>query len=262
MGVMGYNPYFTEGEKTVSFEIYDDISVPDRVISPVGTGAFVVAVWKGFRELKDFGVISEIPKMTISQAEGFSPIVDALESNFKKISEPKLLPMLDLGQETMKKTGKLITDMDRTKTISKFMGTGKKLFKESQKTFKKTTKMLSKYDKMKAIQKTTEVLSDIDKKAKQKMQYETGDLAHAIAFDDSLCLDLAKRAVESTNGFGETVNNSEIMDAFSLLGTEGIYADYASASTLAALIKLKHKGVIKNNERIVLLLTAHGLKNF
>lgn len=262
LGVVGYNPYFTEGEKTISFEIYDEISTLDRVIVPAGTGATVMAIWKGFRELKELGVVSEIPKMTISQAEGFSPIVNALESDYKKLSRAKILPALDMGQKTVRKTGKLITDMDKTKTLTKVMGTGKKFFKESQKTLKKTTKILTKYDKTKALKTTTKVLSDIDRKTRQKMQYETGDMAHAIAFRDSICLDMAKRAVESTGGFGETVNNPDLMDAFELLGKEGVYADYSSAAALAALIKLKGKGVIKKNERVVLVLTAHGLKNF
>jgi threonine synthase len=295
LGVAGYNPYFTEGEKTIAFEVYDEISTPDRVIVPAGTGAAVMAIWKGFRELKELGVLSEIPKMTISQAEGYSPIINALESNYKKLSKPVLMPVIDMGQETMKRTGKLITDtgkftekmitdIDKTKTMTKVMGTGRKLFKGSQKTLKKTgkiltdtgkktsklitktgrktTKMLTKYDKTKTLKKTTEMLTEIDKKTRQKLQYETGDIAHAIAFKESICLDLAKRAVESSNGFGETVHNSEIIDAFELLGKEGIYADYSSATTLAALIKLKHKNIVKKDERVVLVLTSHGLKNF
>jgi hypothetical protein len=210
--------------------------------------------------------------------------------------------MIDIGQKTMLKTGKLtgklltdtgkltgklltdtgkrITDIDKTKTISKVMGTGKKFvgsgkklfktglksskktFKKTTKTLKKTTDLIKKYDKTHALEKTTGVLSDIDKKTRQKLQYETGDMAHAIAVKDSICLDMVKRAVESTKGFGETVNNSEIMEAFELLGREGVYADYASATTLAALIKLKQKNVVKKNERVVLVLTSHGLKNF
>jgi threonine synthase len=76
------NPYRPEGQKTVAFEIVDQLNfeVPDRVILPVGNAANIWAVYKAFKEWRSLGWIDRIPMLTGIQAAGSAPIVEAFRS--------------------------------------------------------------------------------------------------------------------------------------------------------------------------------------
>src|SRR5215831_5524622 len=71
------NPYRLEGQKTVAFELMEqlDWKVPDHVIVPGGNLGNSSALGKGFLELRDLGLISRLPKISIIQAEGANPLV-------------------------------------------------------------------------------------------------------------------------------------------------------------------------------------------
>ena len=75
------NPFRPEGQKTVAFEIIDqlDFELPDRIILPVGNAANIWAVYKAFTEYRQLGWIDKIPKLTGVQAAGSAPIVDAYQ---------------------------------------------------------------------------------------------------------------------------------------------------------------------------------------
>ena len=65
-----YNPMTIEGKKTVSLELYKQLGKgPDIVFVSVGDGCILSGVYKGFRDLKQLGLISEIPKIIGVQAE-------------------------------------------------------------------------------------------------------------------------------------------------------------------------------------------------
>lgn len=79
-----FNPWRLEGQKTIAFEITEDIGVPDNVIVPVGNAGNIYAIWKGFTELMNIGVIEKIPRMIGIQAEGAAPIAKAIEKGLDK----------------------------------------------------------------------------------------------------------------------------------------------------------------------------------
>ena len=81
------NPFRLEGQKTIAFEIVDELGweVPDRVILPVGNAGNISAIYKGFKELKELGITDAIPKMTGIQAEGSRPVVDAIDRGLAEI---------------------------------------------------------------------------------------------------------------------------------------------------------------------------------
>ncbi|MDD2439138.1 MAG: threonine synthase [Methanosarcinaceae archaeon] len=85
------NPFRLEGQKTIGFEIADQLGfkVPDRVVLPVGNAGNITAIHKGFREFKKLGVTDAIPKMTGIQAEGSCPIVKAIKSGAENIKPEK-----------------------------------------------------------------------------------------------------------------------------------------------------------------------------
>jgi threonine synthase len=87
------NPFRLEGQKTIAFEIADELGweVPDRVILPVGNAGNISAIYKGFKELKSCGITDSIPKMTGIQAEGARPVVDAIDRKLEAI-EPERKP--------------------------------------------------------------------------------------------------------------------------------------------------------------------------
>jgi threonine synthase len=85
-----YNPYMSEGKKTVVYEICEQLGnrdiaksgrlvAPDVVVVPVGDGCIIGGVHKGFKDLLALGWIDQMPRIVGVQAEGSSPLVDAWE---------------------------------------------------------------------------------------------------------------------------------------------------------------------------------------
>jgi threonine synthase len=80
------NPFRLEGQKTIAYEIVDQLGfVPDKIILPVGNAGNISAIWKGFKEYFELGFIDALPKMVGIQAEGANPIVKMIENGEKKI---------------------------------------------------------------------------------------------------------------------------------------------------------------------------------
>jgi threonine synthase len=72
------NCYAYEGNKSVAYELYEQMEmVPEWVVVPVGSGPLLYGVWKGFRELRRFGLVERIPRLLAVQPEGCAPIVRA-----------------------------------------------------------------------------------------------------------------------------------------------------------------------------------------
>ena len=85
------NPYRPEGQKSVLFEIIDqlDYEVPDRIILPVGNAANIWAVYKACTELMEVGWIKKMPKLTGIQAAGSCPVATAFQDgSMDVIAEP------------------------------------------------------------------------------------------------------------------------------------------------------------------------------
>jgi threonine synthase len=77
------NPYRLEGQKTVAFELMEqlDWKVPDHVIVPGGNLANGSALGKGFTELRDLRLINTLPKISIIQAAGANPLARTMREN-------------------------------------------------------------------------------------------------------------------------------------------------------------------------------------
>jgi threonine synthase len=80
------NPYRLEGQKTIGFEILDQLGeVPDRIVLPVGNAGNISAIHKGLLELRELGFIDRLPMMTGIQAEGSAPVVRAVAENLPEV---------------------------------------------------------------------------------------------------------------------------------------------------------------------------------
>lgn len=74
--VNSINPYRLEGQKTAAFEICDTLGrAPDIQVMPVGNAGNITAYWMGYKQYKEAGKISSLPKMFGVQAQGAAPIV-------------------------------------------------------------------------------------------------------------------------------------------------------------------------------------------
>ena len=84
------NPYRLEGQKTPAFEIAEafDWNVPDHLIVPGGNLANSSALGKGFRELKELGLVARMPRISVIQAAGANPLVRSLAENRGSSLEP------------------------------------------------------------------------------------------------------------------------------------------------------------------------------
>ncbi|MCK4238819.1 MAG: threonine synthase [Candidatus Lokiarchaeota archaeon] len=171
------NPLTIEAQKTIGYEIIGDIGVPDWLIVPMGSGGCLISIWKGLNELKELGVINELPKMVGAQVEGWSPIVD--KYSLKKHVKSSL--------------------------------------------------------------KVTHTLGILVKNPRYK--------------------DLAAKIIKASNGEAITINENLILTAERKLArSEGIFAEPASALTVASVEQLKDQNIIDKNEKICCLITGSGLK--
>ncbi len=74
--VNSINEHRIQGQKTAAFEVCDVLGGPPDVLAlPVGNAGNITAYWRGFREYKEAGRISSLPRMVGFQAEGAAPIV-------------------------------------------------------------------------------------------------------------------------------------------------------------------------------------------
>ena len=88
----------------------------------------------------------------------------------------------------------------------------------------------------------------------------TGSLAYSAAAPLSTYQALA--ALRENDGHATVVGNDEALAAQGRLArSEGIFVEISSALTLAAAIKLAADGVLKPEDRVVLLITSGGLKD-
>lgn len=78
----GFNPYMSEGKKTVVFEVCEQLawSAPDAVAVGVGDGCIIGGVHKGLSDLLALGWIDHMPRLIGVQAEGSAFLAEAWTS--------------------------------------------------------------------------------------------------------------------------------------------------------------------------------------
>lgn len=94
--VNSINPFRIEGQKTVAFELAEQLewNVPDHLVVPGGNLGNSSALGKGFRELSAFGFIEKQPRISVIQAEGAAPFarfVENPDSEFVHEKHPQTL---------------------------------------------------------------------------------------------------------------------------------------------------------------------------
>jgi threonine synthase len=77
-----------ESMKTIAYEIVEQLGwqTPDWYIQAVSGGMGPLGVYQGFKELYSMGLISQIPKLAVIQADGCAPMVQAFKAG-KDVAE-------------------------------------------------------------------------------------------------------------------------------------------------------------------------------
>ena len=97
---------------------------------------------------------------------------------------------------------------------------------------------------------------------KNKIIENPQTLATAIKIGNPASWKLAVNAANESKGFIDSVTDDEILEAYSMLAKEeGIFAEPASAASLAGIIKTYKNGKLKKGDIIVSVLTGNGLKD-
>jgi threonine synthase len=84
-------PYYTEGAKTLGFEIAEQLGwrLPDHTILPTAGGTLLPKVFKAYQELKRLGWVEGDSKIYAAQASGCAPVIHALHSGSTEIQPVK-----------------------------------------------------------------------------------------------------------------------------------------------------------------------------
>jgi threonine synthase len=85
------NPYRLEGQKTAAIELLEQLDwhAPDHIIVPGGNLGNSSALGKALVEMKELGLISRLPKLSVIQAEGANPFFRSIREHGGR----KLVPM-------------------------------------------------------------------------------------------------------------------------------------------------------------------------
>ena len=82
-------PYYAEGSKTLGFETCEQLGwqAPDHVVAPIASGALMVKIARGIRQLADVGLIAA-PRTRFSgaQAAGCAPVATAFAAGTEDVT--------------------------------------------------------------------------------------------------------------------------------------------------------------------------------
>ncbi|HEY5674284.1 MAG TPA: threonine synthase [Malonomonas sp.] len=89
----GYNPYMSEGKKTASFEICEQLGwqAPDRIFVSVGDGCIIGGLHKGLKDLLALGWIDKLPKLMGIQAQGSNFLTSAWQNGEDVLHKPPIV---------------------------------------------------------------------------------------------------------------------------------------------------------------------------
>lgn len=91
-GIVNINmrSYYVEGSKTLAYEAAEQLGwkAPDRIVVPVGSGAMLNAMCKGFEELEQLSLIGSVGQMRVDAAQphGCCPVVDAYKAGARRVA--------------------------------------------------------------------------------------------------------------------------------------------------------------------------------
>lgn len=117
----GLNPMVVEGNKTVSFEIWEELGdVPEAVVVAVGDGAVIAGVCKGFLELRKAGLTARVPRVFGVQAAGAAAVAHA----FARYDQGRAILPAEEAAETLADSIRVGKPADVVKAVKYVAETG------------------------------------------------------------------------------------------------------------------------------------------
>ena len=88
----GYKPYMSEGKKTASFEICEQLNwqAPDAIFVSVGDGCIIGGLHKGLKDLMAMGWIDRMPRLIGVQADGSNYMYEAWVNDEDVLTKPPI----------------------------------------------------------------------------------------------------------------------------------------------------------------------------
>ncbi len=88
-----YNPYMSEGKKTASLEICEQLGwqAPDMIFVSVGDGCIIGGLHKGLKDLLALGWIDHMPRLMGVQAEGSAYLYQAWANGEDVLTKPPIV---------------------------------------------------------------------------------------------------------------------------------------------------------------------------
>jgi threonine synthase len=84
----GATPCTDAGARTLGYELAEQPNrVPDWVVVPMGNGGTIASAWRGLETFADLGIVGGTPRMLGVQAEGTTPIFDAVHGTDSRAGE-------------------------------------------------------------------------------------------------------------------------------------------------------------------------------
>lgn len=80
------NPFRLEGQKTIVFELLQQLGweTPDWIVLPGGNLGNTAAFGKALEEARDWGLIDELPRLAVVQADGAAPFARGFAEGFRE----------------------------------------------------------------------------------------------------------------------------------------------------------------------------------
>lgn len=71
-----WDPFFLEGVKTIAYEMAEQLAwkSPDNIYLPVGNGSLLLGVYRGFRQMLEWGLVDKMPVLRAVQSENCAPV--------------------------------------------------------------------------------------------------------------------------------------------------------------------------------------------
>lgn len=90
----GFNPYMSEGKKTVAYEVAHQLGweAPDVIFVSVGDGCIIGSLWKGFHDLIELGWVDRMPRMIGVQAAGSDFLAQAWANDENVLGKSPIRP--------------------------------------------------------------------------------------------------------------------------------------------------------------------------
>ena len=119
----GFNPYMSEGKKTVSFEICEQLAwqAPDAIFVSVGDGCIIGGVHKGLKDLLALGWIDTMPRIYGVQAEGSNFMAEAWQAGLHGL---RVLEKAPIDSHTVADSISAGLPRDRIKAMAAVVDTG------------------------------------------------------------------------------------------------------------------------------------------